>query len=150
MSETREKGAPEMKEKSGSSAKDTAAPVTPQGTPPPEAAADETQEWVITFKPATGETVKIEKLDKVSGARQELTPAEYSEVAAMGCAVPQQVVEAATDPNAAAYESMINYIAAVSAAAYYQGIADYATLAASPISQVQGAYYQGMLDAASM
>jgi len=153
MSKSKEKGEPEVKEPTSSTVQEAADATAVSSTPAEteslsmELAPEETLEWVVSFKASTGELVKIEKLDKTSGARQELTPEEYAEVAAKSVPVPDPA-EAAADQNAA-HVALQAHIASVSAAAYYQGISDYAAFAGDPMSSVHSAYYRGYLDAAA-
>jgi hypothetical protein len=85
---------------------------------------EETEEWIISFKPASGILVKIERLLRESGERQELTPEEYSALAALGLpiAVPSLsgsgAAGLATDTSPMPYQAYYQ--------AYYQGIYDYA------------------------
>src|SRR5262249_351280 len=126
MSKSKEKGEPEMKEPASSVVQEAAEPSAISNQPaaeaslPAETAPGETLEWVVSFKASTGELVKIEKLDKASGSRQELTPEEYAEVAAKSVPVPELTGEAVAEHNAA-HVALQAHIAAVSAAAYYQG-----------------------------
>ena len=93
-------------------------------------AAPEFHELIFTVQSATGQVVKIDKLE--NGQRQELTEEEYAAVAA-----PFAATLGYADP--AAYQL-----------AYYQGMADYAAaLSASYASPQQQAYYQALADYAS-
>jgi hypothetical protein len=152
MSKSKDKGEPEVKEPVSSAVQEAAEPPAQsvaEEALPAEPAPDETLEWVVSFKASTGELVKIEKLEKASGARQELTPEEYAEVAAKGVPVPEQASGDALAEHNAAHVALQAHIAAVRAAAYYQGISDYASFAGDPMSSVHSAYYRGYLDAAA-
>ena len=132
----------------------------PSATPPKEpaqitGATDEQQpvEWVFTCDPSTGETIKVEKIDKASGQRQELSEEEYamlyssepSEFDAEGYG------EYGNDPNAG-----YSYDPYAYEGGYYQGMADYeeALQGAAEAeygygSEEEQAYYQGMADYAA-
>src|SRR3954447_12529991 len=45
--------------------------------------ADETEEWVFTISKATGEIARIEKIDKSTGKRHELSHEEYDAISGM-------------------------------------------------------------------
>jgi hypothetical protein len=93
-------------------------------------APPEFQELIFIVQSATGQVVKIDKLE--NGQRQELTEEEYAAVAA-----PFATTSGYAD--ATAYQL-----------AYYQGMADYAAaLWASYASPTEQAYYQALADYAS-
>ena len=115
--------------------------------------ADEMEEWVVTIDATSGQTLKIERLDRATGQRSELAEEEYlalagydlsgaSDYAALAQYDPYaELAAAGYDPYA--YEE-----------GYYQAIADYeAMLAGGAEAQmaedpgtVEAAYYQGMID----
>jgi hypothetical protein len=155
---------PEPREKAGAAQKETPAAAPEKPSPTSEAAATDEQEWIITFKPAQGTIVKVEKLEKDTGQRQELSKEEYGALAVLGLPVPadkfmpamQEGAMAAaegTDPyQAAYYQGLTDYATALNTlapAAYYQALSDYAAAAADPTAAAV-AYYQGMIDAASL
>ena len=78
------------------------------------------EQWVFTFDSATGEVCRVEKLDNASGARQELSDAEYaaleSYLSAFGLKAEPEVPEPPTSTTIAAHR------------AYWQGMADCAAL----------------------
>ena len=84
-------------------------------------------EWIVTFKPASGILVKIEKLHGESGERQELTLEEYSALAAMGVPIAVASMSASTAPPTVADLLPVSYQAYHQAyhQAYYQGVYDY-------------------------
>jgi hypothetical protein len=131
-------------------------------TPPKEpaqitGAADEQQpvEWVFTFDPSTGETVKVEKIDKASGQRQELSEEEY---AMLYSSEPSEFDaesygEYGNDPNAGVYAGY-SYDPYAYEGGYYQGMADYEAALQGTAeygygSEEEQAYYQGMADYAA-
>jgi hypothetical protein len=77
--------------------------------------AEETVEWIVTFKPAFGIIIKIEKLHSESGGRQELSIEEYVAVTAMG--IPVTVPSMSVSSDAMPTSGMSR--------AYYQGVYDY-------------------------
>lgn len=90
-------------------------------TDKPEPSPDETQEFIFTVNSATGELVKVEKLDM--GQRQELSADEYSSLSE-------------AFPAASAEESYSGYD--------YDPYTMYAAYAADPYGY--GAYAQGAYD----
>jgi hypothetical protein len=104
--------------------------------------AEETVEWIVTFKPASGIIVKVEKLHSESGERQELSIEEYGALAAMGISVTVPSNPASADSLPATDMSQVYYQAyyqGIYDYAYYQGIYDYANYLAGP-------YYQNLAD----
>ena len=97
------------------------------------ALVEETVEWIVTLKPASGVIVKIEKLHSESGARQELSIEEYGLLAALGIPVRVPGMPASADALPATDISQVYY------QAYYQGIYDYA-------KYLTGLYYQNPAD----
>src|SRR5262249_42924866 len=86
---------------------------------PPAARAEETAEWIVTFKSASGVVVKIEILDSESGGRRELTLEEYGALAAMG--IPVTVPGMPPPPERSPAAEMQDFYSR----AYYQGAYDY-------------------------
>lgn len=138
-----------------------------KGTPPEKASLtsesltsketqpEEREEWVFTLNSKTGELLKVEKLDKTSGERKELSEEEYS--ALYGSDPTSEAAALSSDPYGyltAYYQGIADYEAAINTAvasqeqeAYYQGMADYeAALSGAGASAEEAAYYQGMAD----
>jgi len=126
----------------------------------------EKEEWIFTLTNNTGELLKVERLDKASGERKELSEEEYS--AWYSSAVNpygDTSAEYSFDPytyETAYYHGMADYETALSQAsqygaspeeqAYYQGMADYEAALTSgeyDYSAEQQAYYQGIADYAA-
>lgn len=107
--------------------------------------AQETHQLVFTLHASTGEILRIENLDP-SGGRSELSDDEYAAMcaaigggasetgSALGLSASAQPAAGGGAEEAAYYQGIADYVAAVSAAyglsaeelAYYQGMADYA------------------------
>lgn len=109
-----------------------------------EAGEPETHEVIFSVNTATGEVVKIEKLEK-AGNRQELNEEEYAQIAAIFGADLTAGAGAEYDPDALSRAE----------ACYHQGMADYAAAVELSIAQSYGysleelAYYQGAADYAA-
>lgn len=121
----------EIKAKGGPPEKGAA--LSPENPPSKETQPEESEEWVFTLNSKTGELLKVERLDKASGERKELSEEEYS-------------IMYGYDPNSEAaaysYYDPYGYLTA-----YYQGIADYeAAVNTAVASPEEEAYYQGMSD----
>ena|SRR5438477_11759366 len=99
----------------------------------------ENEERIFTFNTATGELVKVEKVEPATGERKEISEEEYS------------LLYAWSDPYGDAYAAL--YDPYGYEAAYYQGIADYQAaldgLASYGSSSEEQAYLQGMADYAA-
>jgi hypothetical protein len=135
--------------------------------------APESEEWIFTLTSSTGELLKVEKLDRASGERKELSDEEYTslyvstagpEYAALAgvygdYSVDPYTFESGYYQGLADYEAALNdasaaeYQASLEQHAYYQGIADYgAALTEASVgleSPAEQAYYQGMADYAA-
>jgi hypothetical protein len=98
------------------SVSDLAAPTAGSGTD------TQPQEWVVTM--ANGVVTRIERIDRVSHRRIELSMEEYTELLAVA------------NPYTAYYAGIRDYAAAIAtgnlemAQAYYQGMTDYFAAAA--------------------
>ncbi len=117
---------------------------------PPSSSEPATGEMLLTYDKSTGQVIRIEHVSP-SGSRQELTEEEYACFFGQGT---QEAEQAGYDPHTVAfavahqqagfeqgyYHGLIEYEAALTGqtgsgyspeeeAAYYQGIADYHTLA---------------------
>lgn len=115
------------------------------------AAAPEDEEWVLTFSGQTGDVIKIEKLDKSTGQRTELTEEEYAAVAG------QDLSGASDFADESAYYASAYGDPYGLEEAYYQGVQDayYQSMTESDPSQAaagyemtpeEAAYYQGVED----
>ena len=106
-----------------------------------------TEEWIYGYNGNTGELLKIERLDKATGEKKELTQEEYAAV--LGYDPSAQVDEATLMQHAAYqagyYQCMADYEAAMSYAAEAEAAAQHEAL----ISQHM-AYYQGLADYEAM
>ena len=124
--------------------------VTSENPTSKEIQPEQLEEWVFTLNSKTGELLKVEKMDKASGERKELSEEEYS---ALYSGDPSGEA-AALGYLTAYYQGIADYEAAVSSAvasqeqeAYYQGIADYeAALSGAGTTAEEAAYYQGIAD----
>jgi hypothetical protein len=126
----------ESKEKISAQAKETTHETTRTGTAGAEGAVDPTEEWVFTLSSATGEVLKVERIDQ-TGQRNEISEEEY---AALVCYM---------DPAAAQYAAY-GYDASGDAAAggaelyqagYHHGLADYEASVAEYEMQLASAGY---------
>jgi hypothetical protein len=144
------------------------APEEPQasGAPTPE-----TEEWIYTFQSATGEVVKVERVDPGSGKREEISAEDYNALAASAMDASAQLEMSAAAGQgfnqmgfeAGYYQGLADYEAGLmqasayggmsaEEAAYYQGMADYEALLGQSqqgMSAEEAAYHQGMADYAA-
>jgi hypothetical protein len=113
-----------------------------------DAPRDEHEEWVFTLQCETGQVVKVEKLDKRSGNRVELSEEEYAALAA-------SLAPAAEQPAGYDLEGLYASDPELYELAYFHGLTDYeATLLAHypelTYTPEQLAYYQGAADYAAI
>lgn len=135
--------------------------------------APESEEWIFTLTSKTGELLKVEKLDKASGERKELSDEEYTSLYAPTAGTEYDALasvygdysfapytyESGYYQGLADYEAALNdasavdYQASLEEHAYYQGMSDYeAALNEASVgfeSPAEQAYYQGMADYAA-
>jgi len=138
----------ESKEKPQATHKEPVEKIEPVIEPVKESTPVAHEEWVFTVHSNSGEVVKVEKLDKQTGNRVELSEEEYAALAAS--------IAPATEQSAG-YDAMALYASdpELYEYAYYHGLADYEasllanypTLAYSP---EEVAYYQGAADYAAL
>jgi hypothetical protein len=143
----------DSKTKSAVSSKDAATEEQSMASGAVPAEADPTEEWVFTMSSLTGEIAKVEKIDKATGQRQEISEEEYA--ALSGYADPN------ADPYAAYYaeygydpyaEQQAAEAYAVYEAGYYQAAAEYEAVLAGLTSgsgytpEEEAAYLQGLAD----
>jgi hypothetical protein len=117
---------------------------------------EENEEWIFTTKVNTGELVKIEKVDRASGQRKELSDEEYASMYGFD---PSSYGWGYEDYSSYGYDPFAGYGSYAGDPyaylnAYYQGIADYAAAVATDpsfygYSSTEEAYYQGMADYAA-
>jgi len=83
---------------------------------------ERTEQWIFTFDSATGEVCRVEKLDRLSGAVDELSEPEYAALNSyLGALDPEPVPTVC-----AARESALD--TAARSKAYLRGVADCAAL----------------------
>ena len=139
--------------KSSKSSRDSATEMQPMADPAAVTEADPTEEWVFTMNSLTGEIAKVEKIDKATGQRQELSEEEYAALSGYVSAEADPnaySAEYGEDPNAGEQGAAEAY--AVYEAGYYQAAAEYEAALAGLTSQSgytpeeDAAYLQGLAD----
>jgi hypothetical protein len=127
---------------------------TQAGSVAPETTSPENEEWVFTIDTQTGEVHKVEKIDRVSGRRQELSEEEYLTLAGYDLSGADdysevQLEEEQYDPYTGDY-GVESYDPYGFEEGYYQAWADCEAASGSEgfgySYSPEDAYYQGFAD----